>query len=359
MAQRSVSRRDPISVVEACYSLGGSDQQWLGDLATAAGAAFGEGGGAIAAVYDLGARPDWIELLGVARSVDTPVELERALFHRPDAGPDEVVAMQRLLGTTGILTARRHLVAHPQHHFRPIVEQLSGDGAAIVALDPTERGCVVAIPIRTGGDSSRMRYLWRRIATHIAAGFRLRTSLVAPLAAGANPSDHAEAVLSESGKLEHASQAAQSPDAREALRDSLARLHAARSSERRDPRTALDLWRAMVEGRWSVVEHFERGGRRYYLACRNDPSLSPVRSLTEREQQVLAYAVVGHSNKLIAYATGLSLSTVATHLGRARRKLGSKISPAELRKLWRASTPRPAPVSPNGEARVDRTEESA
>jgi DNA-binding CsgD family transcriptional regulator len=44
--------------------------------------------------------------------------------------------------------------------------------------------------------------------------------------------------------------------------------------------------------------------------------------LTERERQVLAYADLGQSNKLIAYSLGLSTSTVSTLLSRARRKLG-------------------------------------
>jgi len=46
-----------------------------------------------------------------------------------------------------------------------------------------------------------------------------------------------------------------------------------------------------------------------------------MRGLTLRERQVLAYAGLGHSNKVIAYELGLSTSTVSTHLARARRKM--------------------------------------
>jgi DNA-binding CsgD family transcriptional regulator len=284
-------------------------------------------------LYDLGARPDWIEPLGISRSSDMPVELEQNVFRLPDASREEVAQMQRLLGVTGVFTAR-NLVSGTRPSFETLAAHGVADAAGIVALDPTQRGCVLVIPIRAGGDSPRTRYLWQRIAAHVAAGHRLRTALATT--AGADPVSQAEAVLSASGKIEHASGDAKSNAARDALRDCLARIHAARSTERAQPKTALDLWRAMVSGRWSVVEYFERGGRRYYLACRNDPSLPPVRALTDREQQVVAYAAVGHSNKLIAYATGLALSTVSTHLKGARRKLGSKISLKAIRELSRA-----------------------
>jgi DNA-binding CsgD family transcriptional regulator len=77
-----------------------------------------------------------------------------------------------------------------------------------------------------------------------------------------------------------------------------------------------------VSGRWSLVEHFERDGRRYYLAHKNDPELTKDRSLTPQERVVLGYAELGHSNKLIAYELGLSSSTISTTLNRAKKKLG-------------------------------------
>ena len=45
------------------------------------------------------------------------------------------------------------------------------------------------------------------------------------------------------------------------------------------------------------------------------------RALTERERQIVAYADLGQSNKLIAYQLGLSPSTVGVHLAHAREKL--------------------------------------
>jgi DNA-binding CsgD family transcriptional regulator len=78
----------------------------------------------------------------------------------------------------------------------------------------------------------------------------------------------------------------------------------------------------LVAGRWSLVDHFERSGRRYLVARRNDPSVRDPRALNLRERQVVWYASLGHSNKLIGYQLGLSFSTVATHLANATRKRG-------------------------------------
>ena len=75
-------------------------------------------------------------------------------------------------------------------------------------------------------------------------------------------------------------------------------------------------------GRWSLVDHFDSNGRRYLMAHRNDPDTPDLRGLTLRERQVVGYAGAGHSNKIIAYELGLTLSTVAGHLARARAKLG-------------------------------------
>jgi DNA-binding CsgD family transcriptional regulator len=135
-----------------------------------------------------------------------------------------------------------------------------------------------------------------------------------------------EAILTPAKRIEHASGPATTREGREALQDALARIEAAQGERRHDPVRAIDLWTGLVAGRWSLVDHFERGGRRYFLAYRNDPTLAPLRALTERELQVWSYAAMGQSNKLIAYALGLSVPTVAGYLRGARRKLGGDVA---------------------------------
>jgi DNA-binding CsgD family transcriptional regulator len=195
------------------------------------------------------------------------------------------------------------------------------DMVGVNGLDPSRHGCMLTIVVRKTPHSPRTGHVWQRLAAHISAGNRLRTTLAALSEPNFDPTQRAEAVLTANGKVEHATGPAESRAAREALRDALVRIDKARS-EQDDARRSVDLWRGLVAGRWSLVEHFERDGKRFYLAHKNDPELEKDRALTDRERQVLGYAELGYSNKFVSYALGLSSSTVSTLLARARRKMG-------------------------------------
>ena len=122
--------------------------------------------------------------------------------------------------------------------------------------------------------------------------------------------------------------------AMQALREQAIAIDRARGPMRKtDPDEALRAWQALVSGRWTLLDHFDRDGRRYFIARRNEtPAEGPV-GLSPRERQVLGWAALGHPGKLIAYELGLKRSTVATHLSSAVRKLGLK-GRAELSHLY-------------------------
>jgi DNA-binding NarL/FixJ family response regulator len=153
--------------------------------------------------------------------------------------------------------------------------------------------------------------------------------------------DPAEAILSSSGRIEHAIGIAKSGHSQAALREALQRIDGARRARRSDQGAAVDLWQGLVAGRWSLVEHFEKDGRHYFLAHRNDPLLTRARALTARQRQIWSYAAMGRSNKLIAYSLGLSPSTVAAHLSEAQRKLGRRATLAAFQALM---APHPEPL---------------
>ncbi len=96
-------------------------------------------------------------------------------------------------------------------------------------------------------------------------------------------------------------------------------------------RRTVEAWRGLVAARWSIVDRFEHDGKRFLLAQENAPVSPSRRELSERERQALAYAKLGHSNKLIAYELGISASTVGVLLWRAANKLGTKTREELLR----------------------------
>jgi DNA-binding CsgD family transcriptional regulator len=112
-------------------------------------------------------------------------------------------------------------------------------------------------------------------------------------------------------------------DERGRLREAARRVDGACADLRRPSRAeAIELWRAVSSGSWSLVDHFESDGRRYIVARRNAPGANGARALTAREREVAWQAAQGHANKLIGYELGISPSSVATHLRRASEKLG-------------------------------------
>ncbi len=83
---------------------------------------------------------------------------------------------------------------------------------------------------------------------------------------------------------------------------------------------------------WTVIEEFAQGGYFYRVMRRAIDHDRGEPQLTQREEQELAHAVDGASNKSIAHALGLSPSTVGVLLFRAASKLGVKSRAALLAK---------------------------
>lgn len=316
-------RPDVIEVVERAYDLEASDRDWLKALARSARPLVDRGLGVIAYFYEARAgspvRVPYATGVGVTRGLlaagvgfvrATPPEI----FERTFRARSGCATASEVSGLGAALEAnpayRQLLHPHGMHDYL----------ATNVLTDPAGRGCIIGAPLpAVGATPGAVRRLWDRLAAHLAAGLRLR----AELRGAAGPLEGAEAILTPGGRVEHAADAAKSRDARERLREAVRRVDRARGRLRRsDPGEALELWRGLVSGRWSLVDHFEGGGRRFVVARRNDPAVPDPRALGLRERQVVWYASLGHANKLIGYELGLSTSCVATHLSRAMAKLG-------------------------------------
>jgi hypothetical protein len=315
---------DPLTILESSYDLAGDEPAWLARILEMASPSLDRGKGVMAFLYDA-TKPAWVDVHGFS-AVGEGGALLPAIFQPPppaDAGSTELV---RVFRTGKISTMLEVLAQVPvgQDYYRELL-RANGlkDMLVVNATDPSHRGCALLVPCADVDTwAPRAKHQWGRIATHISAGLRVRRQLGA-LAANAEPSG-GEAVLCPDGKLEHAGEAAKGNAARAALRDAVLAMDRARGPLRRtDPDEALAVWRGLVAGRWSLLDRFDSDGRRFIVAHRNDPEAPDLRGLTLRERLVYGYAALGHSNKVIAYELGLSTSTVAKHLGRARTKLGA------------------------------------
>jgi hypothetical protein len=311
-----------VSLIETAYGLDGATEQWLQKVAASACSAMESAQGAMAFQYDA-SDGNWVNV-GVGAIHDLSPEFARDFFSQEDMPKEAARGMAQVFKSLRFGSVRAVLNRLQARAFSATLDRHGvHDLVGVNGLDPPGRGCMLIMVVQKMPRAPRTKHVWERLAAHISAGNRLRTTIAALSEPNFDPTQRAEAVLTANGKVEHATGPAESRAAREALRDALVRIDKARS-EQEDARRSVELWRGLVAGRWSLVEHFERDGKRYYLAHKNDPELAEDRGLTPRERLVLGYAELGQSNKLIGYALGLSSSTVSTLLARARKKLGTQ-----------------------------------
>jgi DNA-binding NarL/FixJ family response regulator len=96
----------------------------------------------------------------------------------------------------------------------------------------------------------------------------------------------------------------------------------ARVGHASDPEGARLMFLGLAAGRLSVVERFERDGRRVLVARAVSQADPRSRSLSRRELQIVARCALGRSNRAIANELVLATSTVATFLSSGLAKLG-------------------------------------
>jgi DNA-binding CsgD family transcriptional regulator len=306
-------------MIEAAYDTDADDDEWLAELARRGAALFAGGLGAAIYTYDTAGPEPRIRKLQVADGFD-PAWLPRYRV-RMGTGPDSVSPpeWQRWFHQTcGTARTTPNL-----ERLTRALEEFGGarDVFGINGRDPEGFGVFFASPqLRAMRLGQAQRELYARIAPHLAAAYRLRRRLTGARATA----DDADAVLRPDGQLLHASGTARIKQAREELALAARRIDRARMrAARRDHEAATRAWRGLVDGRWTLIDCFAEGRDRFVLAKRNDVQVGTPPPLSDREQQVLAFAALDHSNKEIAYELGLSAATVRVLMARAARKLGA------------------------------------
>ncbi len=340
-------RLDLLDIVDAAYRLEVADQDWLRDLAMAARAHLDQGFGL--AVFEYFKPPDQQPKIVQHFHLGIPPDLE-AIYHQVFEKMDPSIRLRPFrLGPciTGSEMMGQREEFRDQQHMQKFVQRFGMyDSIWITAAEPSGRG----IGFHAGRPeiewaTPKQKKRWGRVAAHLSTAVRLRHALRnrpdPKYADGAG-----EAVLDPEGRVHDASGDARTPAARELLRRAVLELERSRGPLRQaDPDASLEARKALVGARWSLVDRVELDGRRYVLARENGPRAHGPEALSARERQVLAYAKLGHHNKLIAYELGIADSTVRVLLARASNKLGVKTRDELLRSFedgWCPPPPEPS-----------------
>jgi len=319
VSRRGSGRRDYLAVVEAAYAQGRSDQEWVQGLVEAARPIVDVGHGVCAYNYDASERG--AVHLGAFAHAGGASDLEaKGRAFAASLTPDQIGPFYSASPPTEVLRnlfrPRPSTAVSLAASFETLAKGPSVvmDAVGLRGHNPDARGCVISAP-STGPYRlpGRTRAALDRVALHIAAAHRLRQRQVS-----LDPLAGAEAIFSTQGKLEHFASAGSPPAA---LQGAVEKRLMGQRVRAEEPERALELWRALIAGYWTVVDHVDHDGKRFLLAQRNDVTLLRPTALDRNERMVALYASWGHSGKLVAYELGLSEAAVSAHLASVLRKL--------------------------------------
>jgi len=312
-------KADLVNIVEAAYQIEQSEEPWLRGVLGAARTIVDADFEAISCTYDA-SNPAALRFNTFVSAGLTDESAAHIARNIPRSDPDFV---RRAFLSTSCGTSRDV----PGWHQQPGVESAGQDFGirdflAINGRNPNGHGCLVMATLREEMRlTARQRNMLTKISCHLAAAHRLRQRLASEEA----HSGAAEAILDHDGKIHHAEGEARSKMALTRLKHSALAIARARGTLRaRAPEEAVDEWKGLIAARWTLLDVCETDGRTYLVARQNRPHTQGPTGLTDREQEVVAFAAMGHHNKLIAYNLGISHSTVRVLMARAAGKLGAR-----------------------------------
>jgi DNA-binding CsgD family transcriptional regulator len=306
--------------LETAYDFESDDRAWLVSVMQAARAVCGRGAAMHGGIFDAS-------------------NVHALRFHQvhmdgfTQEGEDLVVQGRRLLSPSVVRTFRSNRVIASGRSFAELAPLYASmaplqlrDTLFISGSDPCGHGIFVGLWYNDpGAPPAQEIAIYARMAHHLAAAHRCRLRLRVTQAdrAQIDPSEGAEAILDGQQRIVHASGPATSSDAQRQLMETAKAREQART-RRGDVAEGLRRWRALTAARWTLVDRVDRNGERYVAARDNRPEVAGLVALSERERQVVAYAVVNQSAQETAYTLGISAATVRMLLGRAGSKLGAQ-----------------------------------
>lgn len=198
------------------------------------------------------------------------------------------------------------------------------DALAIQGVAPDASVAIVAPLTRKSRLLPRDKQVLLQVALHLEVSLRARREPGAVVA-----------IIEPDGRVAHAEGAgaqAGSEHLRSRLAASVRQIEQVRRPSLRTSPEAADVWTALVQGRWALLERTCADGRRSYLVVDCAPPTQDSRKLSATELAAVQLAARGLSGKQISYALGLSSGTVSSALRTAALKLGCR-SPAALVQL--------------------------
>lgn len=310
-------KKDWVALIEAGYSLDGTDQKWLENVLEKT-----------APLFDRGRWPG----IATFRFTATTVDIDHVTVHGPsciakclrDSARDSSKAVDLVFRSNAIIASMSELVFSrfpgERDNFRQKSSGIMRDTLGVKAHTGTGSGLIIFQAfMRKITPTPMERKRWPLMVSHLGAGLRLR-SVTRKFSFDNAP---VEAILDPGGKVHDASNVAVKRSARESLRNAvLSRERMLTRAGRSDPDEAMSAWKGLVQGRWSLVDRFDTDQRRYVVAVRNDPTHPDPRGLTDHERQVSEYVGLGRSSKEISYILGVSSSAVTNCTARVQTKLG-------------------------------------
>lgn len=296
-----------VEVIRAAYQLDDELQPWLARLAAILARSVPGAGSWLGAGFRVTSRglvPLALTSAGVDMGLINPV-LDVCASASPEL---HAVFASRRCGVGSLRSWNLLGVPEIQKHLRSVGSE---DCFFVFAVTSDDTGCGFLFPCQYRARTSQS-LRWQRVLPHIADGWRFRH--LGGHVVG--PSQHASGFFAVAGG---------------ALRGACSwqQLAIAADAELGQPvhRTAIEaLWQQVIDGRGSRIVHFAHAGRRYLVVRKLDPELGSPLALTRRERRVvqLAADVAFPSQGEIAREMACKESTMATHLGRAMKKLGMR-----------------------------------
>lgn len=308
-------RTSILAIVEAAYRLDGDEYGWLSRVTHASLALLDNGLGLISFFYDMRrASADWLDE-PIAANIDARTAHSVRMVHQQRsarARQRPYQQRQAVLQTSSQLYASSRAAGTYRDIGARVASRFGVADFLRINIRPTTTyGCVLGVPLKKVSHvDRRTNKLWTGLAKHLAAGLRLRRAF-AP----------ADAIFDSDGRIQHAA-SGMTRDSLDALRQAAVTIDRARSTQPGRANREVDLWPALVRGRWSLVDRFDSDGRRLWIAHRNPVGGEDPRGLTEREHQAADLVALGYANKQIAADLGVADGTVAALVASVRAKVG-------------------------------------